>query len=138
MNFERDLRSADSFLSGRVVMSLVLLREWSRMEEGTMAAMKGCAVVLEQLKRLSIANAQSHKGGVQEEVSGVLIRVLHAAVMYVLHLVRVHLPLRTQVPQEYAQLRTVVRERIGEEFMRLFVERSTLHQLCTPLSGCSI
>ena len=57
MNFERDLKSADSFLEGRVVLSLVLLREWSRIEAGSVAAVKGCAFVLEQLKRLSSATA---------------------------------------------------------------------------------
>ena len=58
MNFERDLSSADSYLDGRVVLSLVLLREWSRMEEGSVATVRGCAFVLEQLKRLSTASAE--------------------------------------------------------------------------------
>lgn len=58
MNFEQDLSSADSYLDGRVVLSLVLLREWSRIEEGSVATVRGCAFVLEQLKRLSTASAE--------------------------------------------------------------------------------
>lgn len=58
MNFERHLKHAESYLDGRVVLSLVLLREWSRMEEGSVSAVRGCAFVLEQLKQLSTAIAE--------------------------------------------------------------------------------
>lgn len=123
MNFERDLRSADSFLGGRVALSLVLLREWSRMEEGSVAAVKGCAVVLEQLKRLSIATTQSNRDGVQEEVSGVLVGCAPCCSDASMGYLYVRVSLRTQMPQEYAQLQSVVLERIGEDFTHLFVER---------------